>query len=368
MWILSDKYSNFIHRSTLLTGKHRKEIKMPEAKEKTGKSQKQKKNFQSKRMNLFDARKILIRHERNPLLCAEKISGVAQIFNPGVAEYGNKTILAASVIRFDQYKMQETNRGGITKIAESLNGLDFSIRQESFIELSDFGFPYNQIFRHTIDNRISKIEDAYYLVTPVAPIDKWFGPVGILGVTYDFNTYKPIEIISLPSNRGISLFPEKIDGKYYRLDRPMNNNKGHIWLSSSPDLIHWGCYRPVLAPYNYWNSSKIGATPPIKTESGWLVIIHGVSKNCGGTRYSIGAVLLDLKNPSQVIGKTASYLLAPEMPYETIGEVNDVVFPCGALADFDQDCLRLYYGAADSRICLASGKISDVIKACIDEL
>jgi beta-1,4-mannooligosaccharide/beta-1,4-mannosyl-N-acetylglucosamine phosphorylase len=316
-----------------------------------------------------DIRSILERHPANPLLSAEKLSGVSQIFNPGVAQYDDKTILALSVVQFDQYKHDGTNRGGITRIAESENGINFTICNDSFIELEQYGYPYNEIFRHTIDNRISLIEDKYYLITPVAPLDHWFGPVGLLGYTKDFKTYHPMEIISLPANRGISLFPEKINGKYYRLDRPMNgNNKGHIWLSSSPDLIHWGCHRPVLAPYNYWNSSKIGPTPPIKTEDGWLVIIHGVSNTCGGTRYYIGAILLSLDEPWRVTGKTASWLLAPEMPYETCGEVNDVVFPCGALTDIDKDLIRIYYGAADTRVCLASGKISEIIKACIDEV
>jgi len=316
-----------------------------------------------------DARNILERHSSNPIISADKMPGVSQVFNPGVAEYDGKTILALSIVEFNQYKHDKTNRGGITRIATSEDDINFTIRDESFIEFEQYAYPYNQMFRHTIDNRITKIEDIYYMVTPVATLDKWFGPVGILGYTKDFKKYHPMEVISLPANRGVSLFPEKINGKYYRLDRPMNGDgKGHIWLSSSPDLIHWGCHRPVLAPYTYWNSSKIGPTPPIKTEEGWLVIIHGVSTTCGGTRYYIGAMLLDLESPWRVIGKTSSWLLAPEMPYEISGEVNDVVFPCGALPDIEKDQLRIYYGAADTRICLASGKLSKIIKACVDEI
>ena len=316
-----------------------------------------------------DAREILVRHQSNPVLAAEKLPGVAQIYNPGVAEYNGKTILAVSIVAFDQYKTKETNRGGVTRIAESANGIDFSIRKDSFIELRKYGFPYSEIYRHTIDNRITKIEDTYYLITPTAAKDKWFGPVGILGRTDDFIHYTPMEVIALPANRGISLFPEKIEGKYYRLDRPMSiTGKGHIWLSSSPDMIHWGCHRPVLGPYNYWNSKKIGPTPPIKTGDGWLVIIHGVDENCGGTVYRIGAILLDANEPWRVIGKTASWLMEPTMPYELSGAVPNVVFPCGALADFDKNELRLYYGAADTRICLATGKIDQIIKACIDEI
>ena len=73
-----------------------------------------------------DSRSILTRHDQNPLISAEKIPGTVQVFNPGVAEYANKTILAISVIQFDQYKTEGTNRGGVTKIAESSNGVDFN--------------------------------------------------------------------------------------------------------------------------------------------------------------------------------------------------------------------------------------------------
>jgi predicted GH43/DUF377 family glycosyl hydrolase len=316
-----------------------------------------------------DASKIFTRYKSNPVLSPDDYPGIEAIFNPGVAEYKGKTILAASVVRFDQYQTDSTNRGGITCIAESEDGINFKLQENSFIELETLDFPFNEIYRHTIDNRITQINDKYYMITPTAPLDRWYGPVGILGYTKDFKDYTPVEVIALPSNRGISLFPEKINGEYYRLDRPMGSaGRGHIWLSSSPDLIYWGKHRPVLAPYNYWNADKIGPTPPIKTPDGWLTIIHGVRSNAGGTQYYIGAVLLDLEQPWQVIGKTASWLLAPEMPCETDGICPNVVFPCGALANEERDEIRLYYGAADTRICLATGKLSSIIRACVDEI
>ena len=316
----------------------------------------------------FDVRRILKRHAANPILSPDDYPGIEAIFNPGVAEYKGETVIAASVVRFNEYKAEKTNRGGETYLARSADGVDFTLEEESFIELEKHGFPFDQIYRHTIDNRISKIDDTYYMVTPTAPIDRWYGPVGVLGRTKDFKTYEPMEIISLPANRGISLFPEKINGEYYRLDRPMGSGgRGHIWLSSSKDLIYWGRHRPVLAPYAYWNGDKVGPTPPIKTPDGWLVVIHGVRSNAGGTQYHIGAILLDLEKPWKVIGKTAGWLLAPEEPCEINGICSNVVFPCGALANFAKDELRLYYGVADTRISLATGKISEVIKACEDE-
>jgi beta-1,4-mannooligosaccharide/beta-1,4-mannosyl-N-acetylglucosamine phosphorylase len=193
----------------------------------------------------------------------------------------------------------------------------------------------------------------------------------VLGRTRDFESYELIEIITQPPNRGASLFPKKINGKYYKLDRPGGGDGGNgsIWLSSSPDLIHWGCFRPVLAPgYSFWNRCKIGPTPPIWTPDGWLVITHGVFNAAGGICYYIGAILLDLEEPWKVTGKTMSWLMAPEESYERHGICDNVVFPCGALADLEKDELHLYYGAADSSICLATGKLSDIIECCRREI
>jgi len=310
-----------------------------------------------------DASRIMKRYEGNPVIDPKDYPGVFQIFNPGVAEYQGKIILLASMVYFKGGGCAN----GVTKVAESEDGIHFKIRDEVFIDLQTRGFPYDIVSRHVIDNRVSQIGDTYYILTPVG-LHGWSGPATVLGKTKDFKTYEPMEVVAEPHSRGNSLFPEKIKGKYYRLDRPAYGAGGEIWLSSSPDLIHWGCFRPVLRPsYAYWNTSKIGPTPPIKTDQGWLEIVHGVVSPCGGTYYSIGAVMLDLEEPWKVIGKTMGYLLRPEEDYETHGVVDNVVFPCGALADKKKDLLTLYYGAADTRICLATGKLSEVIEACMKE-
>mgnify|MGYP001411954220 CR=1 FL=1 len=198
------------------------------------------------------------------------------------------------------------------------------------------------------------------------------GCVAFLGKTADFETYEEIEVIALPHNRVPCLFPEKINGYYARLDRPYTlisdphnyNQMGHIWISYSPDLIHWGRHRLVMKPWIHWNGSKIGPTPPIKTTEGWLVIIHGVQPSCAGLRYSIGATLLDLEDPSKVIGQANGPLLTPDTPYEFMGRTPNVVFPCGAIADYELDRLRVYYGGADTCIGLATGSISEIVDIC----
>ena len=179
------------------------------------------------------------------------------------------------------------------------------------------------------------------------------------------------EIISLsvPDNRNMVLFPEKINGMYYKLDRPYDypsSSSGEIWISESPDLIHWGNFRPVLHQgYKFWNTVKIGPTPAIKTDKGWLEIIHGVANTAGGTYYYIGAILLDLNEPWKVIGKTNSYVLKPELQNELHGNSDNTVFACGAIADYDKDQIRLYYGGCDESINLAVGSISELVEACL---
>ncbi len=305
---------------------------------------------------------ILKRHPKNPLIVPEDVPGnIMQVFNPSPVKYKDKTILLLSVIPY-------ANTGGETRLAVSDDGIKFEISDEPFIKLNKNQFPYTSINKHIIDSRVTEIDGVYYILTPIASSNG--GPVGVLGKTNDFKSYKCIDVITQPQNRGASLFPEKINGKYYKLDRPGsgdNASPGNIWLSSSPDLIHWGCFKPVMNQRHVsWATLKIGPTPPIKTEKGWLTVIHGVNRQCSGTCYSIGAILLDLEKPWEVIGHTEKPILTPERDYEIKGWVPNTVFPCGAIADHDNDALRLYYGAADSRICLAEGSLSEIVEECMN--
>lgn len=120
-------------------------------------------------------------------------------------------------------------------------------------------------------------------------------------------------------------------------------------------------YPESISKYANW---KMGPTPPIKTKEGWLEIIHGVFKENGEFCYSIGVMLLDLDDPQKIIGVSDNWILTPTESYETNGRVENVVFPCGAIADHETDTLRIYYGAADTCIGLATGKISELVAAC----
>jgi predicted GH43/DUF377 family glycosyl hydrolase len=313
-----------------------------------------------------DATRIMKRNPNNPLIHIRDYPGTAQIYNPSPVMFGDETILLVSVVE------HAATRGfgrdvGQTRIARSTDGYNFTLGTENFIDCQTEEYPYN-LYHHFIDNRITKIDDWYYIITPVM-VHGFDSPVGMLGRTKDFVKYERMDVITAPRNRGASLFPEKINGLYYKLDRPGGGDGGNgdIWISSSPDLLHWGSFKPVLAAgYRFWNVQKIGPTPPIKTEKGWLDIIHGVFTPAGGTYYYIGAMLLDLDEPWKIIGKTNSYLMMPEMPYEQHGNCDNTIFPCGAITKGDE--LWLYYGACDHTINLAVGSVSEIVDACLKGL
>ena len=134
------------------------------------------------------------------------------------------------------------------------------------------------------------------------------------------------------------LFPRRIGGSYAMLNRPSDGGHtpfGDIFYSESPDLVHWGRHRHVLAPVELtWEATKIGPGPtPIETDAGWLMLYHGVLTSCNGFVYSMGAALLDLDEPWRVVARGSSFLLAPHASYEQVGDVPNVVFPCAALVD-----------------------------------
>jgi predicted GH43/DUF377 family glycosyl hydrolase len=315
---------------------------------------------------------LLHRHAANPIIKPSDFPGADGVRNCGQAMLGDETILLVAVDhRADGIKGRP---GRTTHVARSRDGLKFVFDPEPFLitPTADEEPFYSQLDQHPIDTRVTKIGDEYFICRPGGGWHCKWGTTVLLNKTRDFKTHEYVGVIGLPENRGASLFPEKINGYYARIDRPSVNAgkpNGNLWVSYSPDLIHWGQHKPMLAAgYTTWAWHKIGPTPPIRTPQGWLLILHGVTSSCAGARYLVGAALLDLHDPSKVIGKTRSFLLAPYTWYEQTGRVPNVVFPCGAIADFATDTLRMYYGAADTCVCLATGSISAIVDACIREL
>lgn len=207
------------------------------------------------------------------------------------------------------------------------------------------------------DCRVSQIGEDYYLT--YSQVSENGVGVGLMQ-TRDWHTFTRSGMIFPPTNKDCAIFEEKIDGKYYCLHRPSGNGLGgnYIWISSSPDLLHWGEHQCILnTREGWWDSERVGAgAAPIKTQEGWLEIYHGADNH---HRYCLGAVLLDLEDPSKVIARSRDPLLEPKTSYECRGFFGNVVFTNGHLVDGDD--LIVYYGASDEVICGATFSIEGIL-------
>ena len=216
-------------------------------------------------------------------------------------------------------------------------------------------------FEHRYDPRVVWLEDRYY----ISWCNGYHGPTIGLGYTSDFTDFHFMENALLPFNRNGVLFPRRINDAYFMLSRPSDNGHtpfGDIFLSQSPDLIHWGKHRFVMGVKGGWQSTKIGAGPvPIETSEGWLLFYHGVLTSCNGFVYSFGAALLDLEQPWKVIYRGGPYLLSPQRDYECVGDVPNVAFPCAALHDPLTGRIAIYYGGADTVTALAFAQLDEVL-------
>jgi predicted GH43/DUF377 family glycosyl hydrolase len=170
--------------------------------------------------------------------------------------------------------------------------------------------------------------------------------------------------ISEPDTKNGALFPQKIDGRYARLERPREG--GNIWISYSHDLMHWGDWRMVMHPrHGYWDFHRIGAAaPPILTDRGWLLLYYGARNLREQDLYRLGAAFLDHADPTRVIGRSNVPILAPREHYERIGDTPNILFCCGALLSGDGESLEVIYGAADSCICMATVEIDELMHVC----
>jgi predicted GH43/DUF377 family glycosyl hydrolase len=194
-----------------------------------------------------------------------------------------------------------------------------------------------------------------------------------LAITKDFKTYKKLGRMtnSTVDDRDVMIFPEKINGKYVRLSRPMTwCGKGYpnvnpaTYIAYSDDLMEWNNPKLLMEGQTWWEDKKIGAScPPIKTEKGWFHIYHGVSKK--DQAYRVGAVLLDLENPEIIIARTKDFIMQPDMPYELEGMYNACVFPTGNVVV--NGTLYVYYGAADKYVCVATANFNDILEYLIKE-
>lgn len=196
---------------------------------------------------------------------------------------------------------------------------------------------------------------------------QWNDTVTHLAITKDFQTYKKLGRITdtRTDDRDVVFFPEKVNGQFVRLSRPMYwCGKGYpcekpsIWIASSSDLMEWNHSQLLIKGETWWETRKIGAgCPPIKTPDGWVELYHGVCDKDG--EYRVGALLLDLADPTKILARTKEPIMCAEEPYEKKGFYNGCVFPTGNV--LLGDTLYIYYGSSDSVICLATCSISELV-------
>ena len=295
-------------------------------------------------------RELFDRHSSNPILTARDWPYTANaVFNPAAAVVDGETVLLARV----------EDRRGIShlSVARSVNGVDgWSIAPEPLLAPDDGVASEEWGFE---DPRVVWVDElSRWVITCTA-----YGPAGpavFLATTEDFRTVERHGIIRHPEDKNAALLPERINGRWLLLHRPkteFGGARGEILLSRSADLVSWSAPEQVLQPRAgaWWDSLRIGiGPPPLRTEHGWLLVYHGVKETVAGGIYRVGLALLDLEEPTRVLRRLPSWILAPLEAYERTGDVSNVVFPCGLLHDPGSDELRLYYGAADNSICLAT--------------
>lgn len=305
------------------------------------------------------SREVMWRYDSNPIIGRYALSTSNSIFNSAVVPFKKGEYNFAGVFRCD-----DTNRRMRLHVGFSRDGFKWDINEEDVKFSGADAEVANWVYGY--DPRVCKIEDKYY----VTWCNSYHGPTIGVASTTDFETFRQEENAFLPYNRNGVMFPRKIDGRFAMLSRPSDTGHtafGDIFYSESPDLTFWGRHRHVMAPAPFeqsaWQCMKIGAGPiPIETSEGWLLIYHGVLRSCNGYVYAFGSALLDLEQPWKVIARSGSYLISPREPYECMGDVPNVTFPCAALHDSETGRIAVYYGCADSVTGLAFGYIDEIVE------
>jgi predicted GH43/DUF377 family glycosyl hydrolase len=301
------------------------------------------------------------RHPANPILtAADWPYPVNAVFNPAAATANGETVLLARV----------EDRRGISHltVARSANGLDGWLVEPKPLLAPDGDTASEQWGFE--DPRLVWVDElGRWVITCTA-----YGPAGpavFLATTEDFDTVERFGIVRHPEDKNAALLPHRIDGRWVLLHRPkteFGGARGEILLSRSDDFVSWSAPEQVLQPRAgaWWDSLRIGiGPPPLWTEHGWLLLYHGVKDTVAGEIYRIGLALLDLDEPTRVLRRLPDWILAPFAPYERTGDVPNVVFPCGLVHDPGSDQVRLYYGAADSSICVATARLQGLLEAVL---
>ena len=314
------------------------------------------------------------RSPANPILTRANIPhlppqvvDVTSVFNPGAIRFDGRYILLLRV--------QTRGRETVLMVAESGDAERFRVRPQ-FARIEGLEAVAQTIY-HVYDPRLTRIGDTVYVMFAA---DTEAGCRLGLARTRDFERFELVSFGGDDDTRNGVLFPEQRDGRYLRLERPnrtrldsgvMTGNE--IFLSESEDLIHWQLVGPVMAGrLHYWDELIGSGPPPVKTRAGWLHVYHGVATHFAACNiYQAGVVLLDLDDPRRVLARGRNNILEPRELYELAGQVPNVVFPSGIIVEqYDADgfadpdsLVRIYYGAADTVVGLATTTVAELVAA-----
>ncbi len=300
---------------------------------------------------------LFIRYDKNPILkAADWPYTVNSVFNPGAVLLSDGTTLLLCRVE---------DRRGISHFsaARSANGIDGWQIDEVPTLLSDPEHNPEELWGIE-DPRITFVPELkkYAIIYTAYSRD---GPGVAMIFTEDFIHFERFGVIMPPEDKDAALLPHRIDGQWVVIHRPVSDPRAHMWISYSPDLQHWGVHKMMLEARSgaWWDATKIGLSPPpIETPQGWLAIYHGVRQTGAGCLYRLGLALFDLQKPEICLRRGDEWVFSPVEPYEQHGDVGNVVFTCGYTIAADGDTVRLYYGAADTCIGLATGSIHSMLE------
>ena len=296
------------------------------------------------------------RNSSNPILKACNWPyPVHTVFNPGATLLKDGTTLLLC-------RVETRNGQSHLCAARSANGIDnWEIDKEPTFCPDPIGHP--EELWGVEDPRITYCpEDDLYLIAYTA-----FGKAGpgvAVATTQDFHEFTRHGLAMQADDKDAAFFPRKFDGNYCLIHRPTSDMGANIWISHSPDLLNWGGHQLLLPARRggWWDANKIGLSPPpIETDRGWLIIYHGVRQHASGSIYRLGLALMDKEHPEVCLLRSQSWMFGPEFDYETIGDVAYAVFPCGFTVLPDGDTIHMYYGAADTSVCMATGSIKKLL-------
>jgi len=313
---------------------------------------------------------VVNRYEGNPILAARDMPFPSHmVYNAAAVKFGGRYVMMFRNLVWDEPYRSYTHFLGL---AYSDDGLNWEVERDFRFKPEGTRFP--------ADPRMTVIEGRVYVcfaeVTP-------HGLRGAIAVTGDFENYEMLSM-SAPDNRNMVLFPERIGGKFARLERPFpvygrrEPEAFETWYSDSPDCRYWGNTQLVLEydAVPFCNRKNGPAGQPIKTDRGWLTLFHAVHYDPDTVYpswrdetwhklYCVGIMMLDLEEPWRIVGLSREPLMVPEAPYdyETDGCRSYTIFPCATILE-DDGTVRIYYGACDTVVALATARLDDLIDLC----